>query len=262
MFLGLLTFPIFLSIALLSLLNKKNQQLIKCEAQMAETKVGNTTENEYLTAQAENRSPDLNKLCVGDVNRLAFNVRLNEFLLKHFPGMVRYYNDNPCSIYTEDVFFVNIVYQNGDRKKVFLNKIPSLNGASFALIDEPKPDSKENPKEDTREDPKEDPKKDTKKNPKKDPKEDSANATKKAKEKPKADDSDQNTPVPQDTDDAKAWLEKNLEPMTKRMAVAQKAKKDAFAYPVPDNEEIKEALQIEGFYVFEDSETGETFISF
>lgn len=254
MFLGLLTFPIFLSIALLSLLNKKNQQLIKCEAQMAETKVGNTTENEYLTAQAENRSPDLNKLCAGDVNRLAFNVRLNEFLLKHFPGMVRYYNDNPCSIYTEDVFFVNIVYQNGDRKKVFLNKIPSLNGASFALIDKPKPDSKENPKEDTREDPKEDTKKS--------PKEDSANATKKAKEKPKADDSDQNTPVPQDTDDAKAWLEKNLEPMTKRMAVAQKAKKDAFAYPVPDNEEIKEALQIEGFYVFEDSETGETFISF
>lgn len=248
MIVAFLTLPIFLIIGLLSVLMTKNKQLNRYEAAMAETKVGTTSINEFLAAQAENRDPDWNKLCCKDISRINFNARLNSFLHTHFPGMVRYYNDNPCNIYEDDIFFVNIVYATGEKKKVFLKKVPSMEGATFRMLDEPTPavpESEEIPTSPAVTEPENE-------------STDEENAPAPEENAPQEPD----TPQEESEFSVQEWLKTNLPEMTKKMNAALSEKKDAFRYEVPDNEELKEALESEGFYIFEDCDTNDTYVSF
>lgn len=194
------------------------------------------------TGKKESHSQKWEAVSAGDIERIAFNKKLYMFLKKQFPKMERYYNDDPCNVYDKEIFFVNIVYENGKKEKVFLRQIPQIGGIIFRLLDEKVPENTpENTPEDTPEDKTED-------------------ATENAPEELSED-------VPEETkneetDFVKDWLDKNLKALISNMKMAEAEQKDVFVYDVPDNDEIRTALQTEGFYIYEDSETNDTYVSF
>ena len=50
--------------------------------------------------------------------------------------------------------------------------------------------------------------------------------------------------------------------MLSLMEEAKKRSEDVFVFQVPDNDEIREALEYEGLYVIANDETSETYVSF
>ena len=237
-----IAFPIILLVCLCTLKTIGNHEMTVVNAEKADT------------------APLNRQLSSRELNQLAFAKRLNEFLISNFPGSFQYYNDNPCSAYENDIFYVNIVFANGNREKVFIQKKPSLYGASFQLLKSdniPNPVSVPAP---TKEPPANQDNKD--KHCKNEKKDDGKNSEEKEVhiESPKQDKDSNDTTA--SSDDCAKWLEQNLPKMLELMQVAEKNGEDAFLFQVPNNKEIREALEYERFYVIDNDETSETYVSF
>ena len=227
---AVIAFPVILLACLCSLKTVSQYHLEKEQTSYAEKQLATAPLNNQLSSR--------------ELDKMVFAKRLNEFLLYHFPGMVRYYTDNPCSGYDNDIFYVNIVYPDGGKKKVFIEKKPSLYGASFQLY---QPDTAPAPvpvsgKPDTPVKPKK------KKSPEKKPEETETESPTEKKDSTTSVDS--------------SWIKKNLPQMLSLMEEAKKRSEDVFVFQVPDNDEIREALEYEGLYVIANDETSETYVSF
>lgn len=229
---AVIAFPVILLACLCSLKTVSQYHLEKEQTSYAEKQLATAPLNNQLSSR--------------ELDKMVFAKRLNEFLLYHFPGMVRYYTDNPCGGYDTDIFYVNVVYPDGGKKKVFIEKKPSLYGASFQFY---QPDTPSAPAPvPVSSNPDTPAKAKKKKAPEKKPEETETESPTEKKDSTTSVDS--------------SWIKKNLPKMLSLMEEAKKRSEDVFVFQVPDNDEIREALEYEGLYVIANDETNETYVSF
>lgn len=140
MILGLLlSAPIVIVVFAVAVLSSVKKDTLQIEAKIVENPVGSLTRNEIISAKSENRPVNEGKLSDYDISILHCKKCITAYIKDNYINADRWEVED-MNLLAEELFYLTIIFVSGERKKILVQKIPSINGYKFQeLCDKPLP---------------------------------------------------------------------------------------------------------------------------